>query len=80
MRRLADCLDRRHQELTELGVDENGYPIAFSESYMATMPAINFRMYADIAESYPFEEERGPSGAVAGVARAGRGRGADPTV
>jgi len=29
---------------------------------MATMPAINFRMYADIAESYPFEEERqGPA-------------------
>ena len=26
------------------------------------MPAINFRMYADIAESYPFEEERdGPA-------------------
>jgi aldehyde dehydrogenase (NAD+) len=62
MRRLADALDRRQQELTELGVDENGYPIAFSESYMATMPAINFRMYADIAETYPFEEEReGPA-------------------
>jgi betaine-aldehyde dehydrogenase len=62
MRRLADCLDRRQEELTELGVDENGYPVAFSESYMATMPAINFRMYADIAETYPFEEEReGPA-------------------
>jgi aldehyde dehydrogenase (NAD+) len=62
MRRLADALDRRQAELTELGVDENGYPIAFSEAYMATMPAINFRMYADIAETYPFEEEReGPA-------------------
>ena len=62
MRRLADALDRRQAELTELGVEENGYPIAFSETYMATMPAINFRMYADIAESYPFEEERqGPA-------------------
>ena len=44
MRRLADCLDRRHQ-LTELGVDENGYPIAFSEPTWPTdWPAINFRM------------------------------------
>jgi len=62
MRRLADALDRRQQDLVELGVDENGYPIGFSESYMAVMPSINFRMYADIAESYPFEEEReGPA-------------------
>ena len=62
MRRLADCLDRRQADLTELGVDETGYPIAFSETYMATMPALNFRMNADIAESYPFEEERdGPA-------------------
>ena len=62
MRRIADSLDRPQADLTELGVDETGYPIAFSESYMASMPAINFRMYADIAESYPFEEEReGPA-------------------
>jgi betaine-aldehyde dehydrogenase len=62
LRRLADCLDRRQADLTELGVDETGYPIAFSETYMATMPALNFRMNADIAESYPFEEERdGPA-------------------
>jgi betaine-aldehyde dehydrogenase len=62
MRRLADCLDRRQADLVELGVDETGYPIAFSEAYMAVMPAINFRMYADIAVSYPFEEERdGPA-------------------
>ena len=62
MRRLADCLDRLQADLVELGVDETGYPIAFSEAYMAVMPSINFRMYADIAEDYPFEEERdGPA-------------------
>jgi aldehyde dehydrogenase (NAD+) len=62
LRRLADCLDRRQSDLVELGVNENGYPIGFSEAYMAVMPSINFRMYADIAESYPFAEERvGPA-------------------
>ena len=76
MRRLADCLDRRQQELVELGVDENGYPIAFSEAYMAAMPSINFRMYADIAETLPVRGgARRPGGALAGAARAGRRRG-----
>jgi acyl-CoA reductase-like NAD-dependent aldehyde dehydrogenase len=41
LRRLADHLDRRSDELVELGVEENGYPIAFSEGYMAVMPSIN---------------------------------------
>ena len=45
-------------ELAELGVEENGYPIAFSEGYMAVMPSINLRTYADLCETYPFEEER----------------------
>ena len=78
LRRLADCLDRRAAELAELGVDENGYPRGFSEGYMATMPAIQLlRMYADIAESYPFEEERvnGPAARSLVAARAGRRRG-----
>ena len=58
LRRLADHLDRRSDELAELGVEENGYPIAFSEGYMAVMPSINLRTYADLCETYPFEEER----------------------
>jgi betaine-aldehyde dehydrogenase len=58
LRRLADRLDRRADELAELGVDENGYPIAFSEAYMAVMPSINLRTYADLCETYAFEEER----------------------
>jgi aldehyde dehydrogenase (NAD+) len=58
LRGLADRLDRRADELAELGVDESGYPIAFSEAYMAVMPSINLRTYADLCETYPFEEER----------------------
>ena len=58
LRRLADHLDRRSDELAELGVEENGYPIAFCEGYMAVMPSINLRTYADLCETYPFEEER----------------------
>ena len=58
LRRLADCLDRRASDLAELGVDENGYPVAFSQGYMALMPSMNLRTYADLAETYPFEEER----------------------
>ncbi|HEX3265380.1 MAG TPA: aldehyde dehydrogenase family protein, partial [Candidatus Limnocylindrales bacterium] len=58
LRRLADHLDRRSDELVELGVEENGYPIAFSEGYMAVMPSINLRTYADLCATYPFEEER----------------------
>ena len=62
LRRLADCLDRRASDLAELGVDENGYPVAFSQGYMALMPSMNLRTYADLAETYPFEEERvGPA-------------------
>ena len=38
LRRLPDHLDRRADELVELGLEENGYPIAFSEGYMAVMP------------------------------------------
>jgi betaine-aldehyde dehydrogenase len=72
LRRLADHLDRRTDELAELGVEENGYPIAFSEGYMAVMPSINLRTYADLCETYPFEEERLVGGMLAGPARAGR--------
>ena len=39
-------------------MEENGYPIAFSEGYMAVMPSINLRTYADLCATYPFEEER----------------------
>ena len=58
LRRLAECLDRRAPDLAELGVEENGYPVAFSQGYMALMPSMNLRTYADLAETYPFEEER----------------------
>ena len=46
------------ERLAELGVEENGYPIAFCEGYMAVMPSINLRTYADLCETYAFEEER----------------------
>jgi betaine-aldehyde dehydrogenase len=58
LRRLADGLEARAGELVALGVDEMGYPIAFSEAYMGPNPVFQFRRYAELAESYAFEEER----------------------
>ena len=58
LRRLADGLAARTAELVELGVEESGFPIAFSERAMAAVPAATLRRYADICESYAFEEDR----------------------
>ena len=58
LRRLADGLAARADELIELGVEEMGYAIGFSEGYMAPNPVFQFRRYADLAETYPFAEER----------------------
>ena len=62
LRRLADGLEARADELVELGVEENGYPIGFSQAYMAPNPVFNLRFYADLAESYAFEEHRNGAG------------------
>ena len=58
LRRVADGLAARAQDLIDLGVDEMGYPIAFAEGYMAPNPVFQFQRYAELAECYPFEEER----------------------
>ena len=58
LRRLADGLEARAAELTELAVEEQGFPIWFSETYMHENPVANFRTYAELAESYAFEELR----------------------
>jgi aldehyde dehydrogenase (NAD+) len=58
LRRLADGLAARADELAELGVEESGFPISFSERAMAAVPAATLRRYADLCESYPFEEQR----------------------
>jgi acyl-CoA reductase-like NAD-dependent aldehyde dehydrogenase len=51
LRRLADGLAARTAELVELGVEESGFPIAFSERAMAAVPAATLRRYADICGS-----------------------------
>ena len=58
LRRVADGLAARADELVELGVEEMGYPIGFSEAYMGPNPVFQFQYYADLVETYPFEEER----------------------
>ncbi len=58
LRRVADGLTARAAELIELGVEENGYPLGFSQGYMAPNPPFSFETYAAMAEGYPFEEER----------------------
>jgi aldehyde dehydrogenase (NAD+) len=58
LRRLADGLEARAAEVTELAVEEQGFPIWFAQTYMPDNPVANFRTYADLAESYAFEELR----------------------
>ena len=58
LRRLADGLEARAAELTELAVEEQGFPIWFAQTYMHENPVANFRTYAALAESYVFEELR----------------------
>jgi aldehyde dehydrogenase (NAD+) len=58
LRRLADGLEARAAELTELAVEEQGFPIWFAQTYMHENPVANLRTYADLAESYAFEELR----------------------
>jgi aldehyde dehydrogenase (NAD+) len=58
LRRLADGLEARAPELAELAVEEQGFPIWFSQTYMCENPVANLRTYAELAESYAFEELR----------------------
>jgi aldehyde dehydrogenase (NAD+) len=58
LRRFADHLEQRHEELAQLITLENGAPISFSRVAQVSGPINLLRLAAALAESFPFEEER----------------------
>ncbi|PRY44836.1 aldehyde dehydrogenase [Umezawaea tangerina] len=58
MRRLADALDARREEITRLVSSENGMPITLSLGLEGTVPSTLLRYYADLVTEAPVEEHR----------------------
>lgn len=58
LRRAADLLEDRADELAELMTAELGCPIWFSRTASVPLPVAYLRYYADLAESHDFVEER----------------------
>lgn len=56
MRRMADELEQRGAGTAKLVSRENGMPIGFSEQVNGGLPAVLFRMYADIVENVVLEQ------------------------
>ncbi|MEU2005173.1 aldehyde dehydrogenase [Rhodococcus sp. NPDC019627] len=64
IRRFADALSTRADDISTLVSRENGMPIALSNAFNGAAPAGLLRMYADLIETMPLEEARpSPSGA-----------------
>jgi aldehyde dehydrogenase (NAD+) len=55
LRRFAEALELRVTEIAELAIEEQGTPAKFG--FIAEGAASYLRMYADLAETYPFEEK-----------------------
>ncbi|TFV93778.1 aldehyde dehydrogenase family protein [Blastococcus sp. CT_GayMR20] len=53
LRRLADLLERDHEQLARLVVAEVGSPISLARTLQTATPAVNFRWAADMAERGP---------------------------
>jgi aldehyde dehydrogenase (NAD+) len=58
LRRAADLLEARAEELAELVTAELGCPIWFSRAASVPTPVSYLRYYADVAESFDYVEER----------------------
>ncbi|MBB5157010.1 aldehyde dehydrogenase [Saccharopolyspora phatthalungensis] len=58
MRRLADALDARKDELTRTVCRENGMPMALAEVLEGALPSLLLRYYADLICATPSEEHR----------------------
>ncbi len=58
MRRLADALDDRKDELTRLVCRENGMPMALAQMLEGALPSLLLRYYADLVCQTPVEEVR----------------------
>jgi betaine-aldehyde dehydrogenase len=58
LEKAADLLTERSDELVQLIIDENGSPWLFSNFAQVPGPIAYLRYYAQLARTYPFEEER----------------------
>jgi aldehyde dehydrogenase (NAD+) len=78
LRRIADGLEERAAELAEIVTTENGTPISISRAAQVLGALPHLRAYADLAESYEFDQTRDgvkiraailkePVGVVAGI-------------
>ncbi|MFR9805078.1 aldehyde dehydrogenase family protein [Pseudonocardia sp. RS010] len=53
--KLADAIQSRGAELTELGTLEGGFPLKLSAAFNEIMPVANIRYFADLLRGYEFE-------------------------
>ena len=58
LERLADELERRADDISELVTDEIGQPIGMSRYVNGVMPAGQLRYFAGLIRDFPFEQER----------------------
>ncbi|MEV4758474.1 aldehyde dehydrogenase family protein [Micromonospora sp. NPDC049559] len=61
VRRVADALERRAEEVAQLLTAEMGAPIALSRAAQATFPVVVARAFADLATGFAWSEEVGNS-------------------
>lgn len=61
LRRLADGLEKRQQEIAEIITEEVGMPQKFSWAIQVGLPITVMRSNAELAENFEFEEEVGTS-------------------
>lgn len=69
MRRAADILESRFEELAVLLTAELGCPLWFSRAAHAVSPIKHTRYYAGLAESYPMEELRSDDAGLQSIVR-----------
>lgn len=58
MRRLADALDARKDEITRMVSRQNGMPVTLSQGLEGVVPSLLLRYYADLVCQLPIEEHR----------------------
>ena len=58
LERLADELERRGADISDLVTDEIGQPTGMSRYVNGVMPAGQYRFFAGLIRTFPFEEER----------------------
>ncbi len=69
LRQLHQAMVEHHEELAELTVAEVGAPRLLIDGPQLGIPREYLRHYADLAESYPWEEDLGVADTMAGRAR-----------